>query len=367
MNILLYYQNHYHTVFLESLCQGFVKRGHKVHLLTTCERGKLHEEMEKLGVFVHTHVSQSGKLTQYFKQFFYLIRFCKTNKIDVVYSHLQFANLIAVMARYFISAKVFPCRHHSTDVVVSGNRNAIKMDRLVNRFCKQIIVVSSAVKAQMVDHEGVSPHKIMVINLGYNFELYHKPDPAKVKEIRTAMNCEMLLIVISRMNPPKQHIVAAEVLNELIQKKLNVKMIMMDDGTEKEKVVAFLKSKGIEDKVLFTGFVNNTMDHLSASDLLLHPSITEASNQVVKEAAWLYKPSIVCKGVGDFDEYIVHEVNGFSVNKNNVVNEMTELIERYYRRKEELKIIGERIHSEVLNRFAIDRVCEQYIKLASHK
>jgi len=365
MNILVYYQNHYHTVFLESLCQGFIKRGNKVHLLTTCLPGQLHVEMEKLGVRTHSYTPGSTTVFHYVKHFLYLIRFCKRNKIDVVYSHLQFSNLIAVFAQYFISAKVLPCRHHSNDVMILGNKNAIRIDKLVNRFAKRIIVVSNAVKEQMVNYESVDQKKIRIIHLGYNFDLYHKPDPVNVNEIRNKMNCKMLLIIISRMTRSKQHILAVQVLDNVLKKNLDVKMIIMDEGTEKENIVAFLKSKGIEDKVLFTGFVNNTMDHLSAADLLIHPSFTEASNQVVKEAALLFKPSVVCKNVGDFEEYIINQQNGFLVDQNNLVNEMTEVIEKYYSKAEDLKKFGSNIHDAVLTRFSIDPVCDQYIELAS--
>ena len=364
MNILVYYQNHYHTVFLESLCEGFIKKGNKVFLLTTCSAGQLHKEMEKLGVRTFVYDPGTSTLIQYLKHFFYLIRFCRNHHIDVVYSHLQFSNLIAVFAQYFISAKVFPCRHHSNDVMILGNNNARRIDKLVNQLSKRIVVVSNAVKEQMTNYEGVDPKKIQVIFLGYNFNLYHKPDSVKVNKIRDEMKCKMLLIIISRMTKSKQHILAVQVLYNLLKRNLDVKMIIMDEGTEKDNIVTFLRTKEIEDKVLFTGFVNNTMDHLSAADLLIHPSLTEASNQVVKEAALLYKPSVVSKRVGDFEEYIINEQNGFLVEPNDLVNEMTEVIEKNYSRMEDLKKLGSNIHDTVLERFAIDPVCDQYLELA---
>jgi glycosyltransferase involved in cell wall biosynthesis len=274
------------------------------------------------------------------------------------------SNLTAVLAQFFISSKVIPCRHHSNEVKLAGNKNANRIDKVINFLSRRIIVVSNAVKKQMVNHEAVSPKKIHVINLGYNFELYHKPDLQKVKEIRELMNCKMILIVVSRMTASKRHIAAVQVLNNLIKKNLDVKMIMMDEGAEKTNIVAFLRNNHIEEKVVFTGFVNNTMNYMAAAHLLVHPSITEASNQVVKEAALLYKPAIVCKNVGDFDEYIINEKNGFIVDQSNLVSGMTEVIEKYYNKMEVLNSLGSKIHDTVLERFAIDPVCDQYLKLA---
>lgn len=366
MNILLYYQNSYHTVFLESLVAYFIKKGHKVFFLTTCEKGVLHTKMEDLGaeVCAHTYPSHTGKLIQFIGQWNFLINYCRKNKIAVVYSHLQLANLVAVFAQYFISAKVFPCRHHSNDVILRGNKNAIRLDKLVSSFSRKIIVVSNAVKSEMVTREKIKAEKIIVIPLGYNFEIYDKPDPLKVSAISEQMKCDFRLIVIGRMNKNKKHIVALRVLKRLVSEGYNIKMILLDQGTEEASLKAFVKEKKLTDHVLFTGFLNNTMDHIAAADMLIHPSVSEASNQVVKEAAILHKPSIVCSGVGDFDEYITHKENGLIVSKESSIQEMYELIKEYFSKKNELQRMGEQINLVVRTRFDINISGSMYLDLA---
>ncbi len=363
MNILIYYQGNHRSVFFESLVQGFVKRGHNVHLLTTCVHGELHDEVAKLGGKVHSFAPQASKLSLYIKHFFFLRRFCKDHKIDVVYSHLQFANLIAVFAQRFISSKVFPCRHHADDVMLSGNKNAIRIDQMINKRAKRLIVVSNAVKEHLTEHEGVDAGKIKVIKLGYDFNLYPVPSQSEVEKIRKQMQCKMLLAVVSRMTANKNILAATQVLVDLRNKGKDVKMIIMDDGPEKQNIKNFLKKEGMEQSVLFTGFVNNMVDYLKASDLVLHPSLSEASNQIVREAGLLNKPSIVCAGVGDFEEYVVNEKNGFMVDKKNVVDEMTKIVERYYTDPTQLEKIGANMREAVISKFQIDPVREQYLGL----
>ncbi|MFL5763458.1 MAG: glycosyltransferase family 4 protein [Bacteroidia bacterium] len=366
MNILLYYQNPYHTVFLESLVQGFIKKGHTVFFLTTCEEGVLHEKMKSFGAKVETNVAEGGTFTFYRAQVKFLIRFCRKHDIDIVYAHLQTANLVAAFARPFIRAEVFPCRHHADDVSMRENQNAIRQDKLVNRLSKKIVVVSNAVKQHMVKHELVDPAKIEVIPLGYNFDLYDQPDELIVKKIRGQMQCRLLLILIGRMNRNKNHIAALEVLNKLVVENYDVKMIIMDDGPEKATIQKYISDHGLSEKILFTGFMSNTMDHIAAADLLVHPSLSEASNQVVKEAALLRKPSIVCNEVGDFAEYIVNGKNGFTVSKNDIVNEMCLVIRELYQHQDRLEAAGQAIHNEVKKRFAIEPVCDAYLALSKN-
>ncbi len=365
MNILLYYQNPHHTVFIESLVEAFVEKGHTVYFLTTCEEGILHSKMKAFGAQIETIVLKGNKLSYHIKHWLYLIKFCKKNKIDVVYSHLQFVNLVAVFAQYFINAKVFPCRHHANDVLLRGNKNALLMDKLINRFAKKIIVVSAAVKNHMIEHEGINEKKITVIPLGYNFELYDKPNIQEVNKIKEQMNCKFLLIVIGRMNLNKRHIVALEVLNKLVKENFDIKMLLLDEGPEKENLKTYISQNNLAEKVLFTGFLANTMNYVEASDLLLQPSISEASNQVVKESGILKKTSIVCKHVGDFDEYILHKQNGFLVSKDDTANEMYTLVKEYYHKKDELEKMGANLKFIVHQKFNIQNISTSYLNLVN--
>ena len=63
----------------------------------------------------------------------------------------------------------------------------------------------------------------------------------------------------------------------------------------------------ITNEVVFTSQVNNISDYMDCCDLQVHLSESEAGNNVVKEFALLGKPSIICKNVGDFEDYRTSE------------------------------------------------------------
>lgn len=363
-NILVYYQNPYPSIFIESLVVEFQKKGYNVKFLTKSVRGILHERIEANGIVVSHYNPNAPQFFRFILHWWFLIGYCRKNKIDIVFSQLQLANLVALLAQYFIRAKVYPCRHHVDEVMLVKNKTAMRIDKAVNKLAKKIIVVANAAKRFMVEHENVKPEKIVVIPLGYNFNLYHKPDPMKVMEIKKKMNCHLLLILIARMTAGKRHIIALQVLDKLIKENLDIKLLVLDKGAEENNLRAFVKENGLEERILFTGFLNNTMDYVAAADLLIHPSVIEASNQVVKEAALLDTPCMACRGIGDFDEIITDRENGFLVSKENTVTEMSEIIREYYGKKDQLKEIGKRLKKQVLNKFSIETVIEKYLELA---
>jgi glycosyltransferase involved in cell wall biosynthesis len=363
-NILIYFQNSYRNIFFESFVPGLIKKGHNVYFLTKCERGILHGKIEESGVTTASYNPHGPRFFRFIYHWWFLVRYSRKNKIDIVYSHLQLANLIALFAQYFIRAKVIPCRHHVDEIVIVGNKTALRIDKMVNRLAKKIIVVSNAVKRQMTDRENVKADKITVIPLGYIFDLYNKPDPETVLKIKEQMDCHLLLIVIARMTAGKRHIIALQVLNRLVTEGLDIKMLILDRGIEEENLRIFVQENNLNERVIFTGFLNNTMDYVAAADLLLHPSVIEASNQVVREAAILEKPCIVCNDVGDFNEYIIDKQNSFLVTKENTLEEMCGIVREYYYKKDELKKMGARLKEQVLCKFSIENVVEEYLQMA---
>jgi glycosyltransferase involved in cell wall biosynthesis len=258
-NILIYFQNSYRNIFFESFLPGLIKKGYNVHFLTKCEKGILHEKMEELGATTASYNPRGPRFARFIYHWWFLVKYSRKNKIDIVYSHLQLANLIALFAQYFIRAKVFPCRHHVDEIMLVRNKTALRIDKMVNRLAKKIIVVSDAVKRHMVEQENVKPGKIIVIPLGYNFDLYSKPDPEKVLKIKKKMDCHLLLIVIARMTAGKRHIITLQVLKRLVAEGLDIKMLILDRGVEEENLRTFIRENNLDERVLFTSFLTNTM------------------------------------------------------------------------------------------------------------
>jgi glycosyltransferase involved in cell wall biosynthesis len=106
--------------------------------------------------------------------------------------------------------------------------------------------------------------------------------------------------------------------------------------------------------------VDNILEYMAASDFLLHPSLAESSCVVVKEAGLAQLPVIVCRGVGDFDSYLIHERNAFTVDAEEFVDEATEAIINNFSEKDRLVRIAAGLRKTILEKFSIDSVINQY-------
>ena len=155
------------------------KKGYKTILLTTCKAGDLHKSFQSYNLEIYYYSIPKNSLF-IIKQFFFLIQFCRRHKIDYVYSHLQAANFIAVLAQSFINAKVLVCRHHTDYVRLGPSKNARLFDKVIGKLAKKIVAISDRVKREMQENEGVNPNKIIRINNAYDFSLF-PPVDKKIK------------------------------------------------------------------------------------------------------------------------------------------------------------------------------------------
>lgn len=366
MNILIYYQSTSYSLLIESMLKWLNLNEQNVFVLVI---GTNHDKLEVNYSSLHnakteyysTSCNSFLSYIQYTKNF---INFCKKNKIDIVFSHLQLCNLFAVLAQPFIKAKVVPTRHHIDVTRLVGNQKSIYIDKLINRLSKKIVVLSKTAKLDLINNEGVASSKIVPIPLGYDFEIIPKIDRNKVEQIQKQFDCQTLLITVARMEVTKRHDCVIECLNELLEKGVDAKLLLTNSIKENPTLTRMVEDLGLSKRVFFIGHRKDVRDYMAAADFLLHPSVSESSNQVVREAAMAGTPSILVRGIGDFDEYIVHQQNAFVVSKEQTVKEMTTIILDNKDKHKFLKEIIQNLQEVTRKRFNVHESMPLYMSLA---
>jgi len=364
VNILFYSPLQSRSKDTESIMEGFVKAGDGVFLLTQFKFSVYHEACLRIGVkcFASSIEGTEGILRK-IQQVFYLIYFCNHHKIDVVYSQLEPANLIAVISQYFTRAKVVVVRHHIDEVEKTSSLKAYKVSIWIYKMARNVVVVSRRAKEYMVQWEGIKSSKISYIPLGYNFELWPKIDDDFVREKRKQLGSDLLLIAASRLVSGKRVDLAIQLLDMLLSGGIDCKLIVLGEGEDHEALKKLSISLGIEDRVSFEGYVTNVVDYIAVADFLVHFSLIDSSPAVVKEAGLALKPVIVCRDVGDCDDYIDDTINGFLVNRESPIPEAFKKIMECYSNPGHFNSVGFNLRNTVIKNFSIHSVLHKYQKL----
>ena len=141
---------------------------------------------------------------------------------------------------------------------------------------------------------------------------------------------------------------------------LKCHLYLLGSGENKQAIEIKIAELGLQNEVELLGYVDNVMDYFKASDWLLHPSISESSCVVVKEAALVELPVIACQGVGDFDDYMINHVNSVLLDGDHFAAEAVEEIIYFGNNMSEKVDIGRRLKVIIESTFDIRSVVNQY-------
>lgn len=128
--------------------------------------------------------------------------------------------------------------------------------------------------------------KFTVIPNGIEMQKFRFDEISRNK-IRKELNIPMETIVVgnvARFDLPKNHLFLIDIFEEYLKLVDDAILILVGDGSLKEKIKLKIRDKGIEDKVKFIGIKKDVEKYYSAFDFFVLPSLYEGLGIVLIEA-----------------------------------------------------------------------------------
>jgi glycosyltransferase involved in cell wall biosynthesis len=277
-----------------------------------------------------------------------------------IFSHLVYANFYTALASYFLpNVKVVCCRHNANEFYKTNNAKAKRFDKIVNYLAPRLLVISEAAKRHIIEVEKISPQKIVFLPLIYDFKKYDRYESSYVEPKKA--DTDLRIITVSRLVDIKRIGYFFPVIKYFKEKKKRIELHIIGDGPLENSLKQQVNVLEIADLVTFFGHQENVIPHIEAADIVGHLSISESSNQVVKEAGYCGKTVIACKKVGDFDTYL-NDDNAYLLDIDFKTNDLIKVIEN----REEWIEKGNKLKETVLATFSINNnLINQYIALFS--
>lgn len=273
---------------------------HKYDVLVVLPKGSpLGDVLEGYGASIIRFDKLSGKSMD-IKSILPMRAMLKRVKPDIVHTHASLSSRIA--ARFYGKCKIIYTRHCAyppSDFMKSSLGRFI--GRIIAKlFSDRTIAISKAVKENLTE-TGVPEEMITVMMNGVEplVELTEE-EKSTVKEKYGILHGEKTAGMIGRLEPVKGHEYFIRAIKECNDNGINVKgLIVGTGGIEKElkQLVAELK---IEDKIVFTGFLDDVSPVVNIIDVFVNASYgTEASSLAMLEAMSLGKPVVATKYGGN--------------------------------------------------------------------
>jgi glycosyltransferase involved in cell wall biosynthesis len=189
------------------------------------------------------------------------------------------------------------------------------VERVVTRFCSTLISVNQQAHDFWVT-QGVPDEKIQVIPVPVNTRLF-----APSEDLRTKMRCifqinprSLVFAYIGRLSSEK---ISCSLLEAFHLANVDSKLLIVGDGPLMSALRSYVRSKNIEEKVIFTGFRNDVSHIINAVDVLVLPSFVEGTSTVILEAFSNGK-AVVASDIPANREIIMNEKDGILFDPNNV-------------------------------------------------
>lgn len=114
---------------------------------------------------------------------FQLYRLIKSEKYDIVHTHLFESSLCGMLAAWLAGVPQRIVTRHHSDYHHVNSRLAVWCDRLINRLSTTIVAISKNVKNILVDWEGCDPKKVVLIPHGIELSSF---GPEAVSDMRVS-------------------------------------------------------------------------------------------------------------------------------------------------------------------------------------
>ena len=200
---------------------------------------------------------------------------------------------------------------HGTDISLLGKDPSFEpvISFAINKS-DAVTAVSSSLKNDTYKLFGVNKDIEVVPNFVFMGDFNFKPN----KELREAHapHGERIMTHISNFRPVKRVDDIVRVFSE-VRKKLPVKLLLVGDGPERNKIEALCRELGTCEDVIFLGKLKNPTEVLSITDVFLLPSESESFGLAALEAMAAAVP-VISTNTGGLPEVNRHGVSGMMSN-----------------------------------------------------
>lgn len=306
--------------------------------------------------------------------FFYgmmkLTKFLKQTNQDVVHTWMYHSDLLGGIAARLAGVKhiVWGIRH--TDLSLTKNKATtlavVWVCAFASRWLPSCITVNSRVARDVHIRAGYFANKMVVIPNGFDIELFRPRYNARaeLREILGLPHKNLVVGLIGRYHPQKNHLGFVEAMNSVHAIHPDVHFVLVGKGVDHEnrELENSLERFQVRNNVHLLGLRRDVHRLIAGLDVLALPSIGEAFPNVVGEAMACGVPCAVCD-VGD----VAWILGGCGeVAKHGDMEDLAlallKLIELPYSKREE---IGTLARERVSNYFEIGKVVRQYEELYS--
>ena len=337
-----------------------LKRNIEITLLCSAE-SRIHTEANDLGIIIHALNSNDIQLP------FNILRLAsiiKKENFDVVHTHASKDLWLLIPALKLIGKNipVLLTKHVGSFIIKKDFLHRFIYKRVTNVFA-----ISNVIKKNLLDTCPLNVSKVTLLHNGIDVDYYSPKEEMKINGRKKwgIKKSEILIGMMGRFSPGKGHEEFLSAAKNLNKKHDHLKYIIIGEASRGEDEYAKKIKKTAEEKniknIIFTGYLSDVRETLSAMDIFVFPSHAEAFGLALAEAMAMGLPTACSNSDGVLDIAVEGETSYLFENKNS--ESLQDKIELLINSKDKRKSFGEKGRERIIDNFNLETQTDKVIEI----
>ena len=273
----------------------------------------------------------------FLSELYYSLKIIRKEKIDLIHSHwIVPSGLIGAICRNLFKIKHITTAHAGDVFTIKNLKYINKIGSFVLRNSDKITANSIYTKDAILSIENTVKNNVEIIPMGVNTSIFN-PKRGNIKSLQKMYGAKYLIFSVGRLVEKKGIKYLIMAMKYITKEFSDTKLIIGGTGPNKEYLETLTKKLGLNDKVIFTGYIKNSElpFYYASSDIFVLSSIvtrkgdTEGLGIVLLEAMASGVP-VIGSNVGGIRDIIENNKNGFLTepkNPEDIADKIIKLLE----------------------------------------
>jgi glycosyltransferase involved in cell wall biosynthesis len=307
-----------------------------------------------------------------FKAFLKLLSLMRRERPDIVHTHMAKAGALGRLAALFagVPIRVHTFHGHVFDGYFSPlkARVFLAIERMLSRFTDMVITVSGRVNDEIIDKLKVAKRtKSVIVPLGLEIDRFLRCEERR-GELRKKIGVSddtLLIGIVGRLVPIKNHKMFLDVARLVKNAALGVKVkfAIIGDGELRSHLETTVREMGLNDVVIFTGWMADLPMVYADLDIVCLTSLNEGTPVSIIEAMAAGK-AVIATDVGGVRDLFDNGANGILV-RDDDSREFFSALVSIIRDGEKKKAFGRNGREFVSKRYTKERLVKDIASLYS--
>jgi glycosyltransferase involved in cell wall biosynthesis len=245
-----------------------------------------------------------------------ILKFCRSRKIDIIHSYTPRNNILAAVSARILGV---PVVWHERNLIFGNEKD---ISRMLAFLPDRIVCNSHAIAKRFLRSEKL-PDRVAVVINGVNLNNFRPRDARRQIVDRYRLDEKKVVGLVSNLGERKMPEYFIQACPYVAERFPDCRFLIVggefgdEDAGRTQALIEMTSKLNIQDRVVFTGFVSNVDEVVSAFDIGVAVTEKEACSRAILEMMACGKP-VVCFDTGGNAELVRDGVTGVLVPFGNI-------------------------------------------------